>query len=300
MRRTRHSAIDIAGITLGTIVVLVVIGSVAFIVRERMFGPRWIGARELRRSWEQGWSHGALREEKEDQVGGDVTEIEIRNIAGSINIHAGRSSAVVIHSVKSAMFPAALQNVTVGIEKQGTTLLIEERHEGGFLMSAGTVSFDIALPPGVKSIDAHSLSGSLAVQDVPAGIDQDLSTISGSIATTRAGNLTASSTSGSIEFGFAGGRLDARTVSGSIEGRIQSLDKGGSASLRSVSGSIAVDAFSGLDAALSLHTTSGRIACDFPVMGTEQKRNSLEGRIGNGSGRLEVTTTSGAITIRRM
>jgi len=285
---------------MGIIVILVVIGSIAFIVRGRMFGPSWVGSQSMRRSWEQGWSHGALREEKDDQVAGDVTAIEVRNIAGSITIHGGTARAVDIHSVKTGMFPAAMQNVTVGIEKQGTRLVVEERHDGGFLMSAGTVSFDIAVPPGVKTIDAHSVSGSVTVRDVAAGVDQDLTTISGSISTTKAGDLAASSTSGSIEFDFAGSKLDARTVSGSIDGRIQSLDKGGSASMRSVSGSVALAAFPGLDAAVSLHSVSGRIECDFPVTSVEQKSNSLEGRIGDGTGRLEVTTTSGTITIRKL
>jgi Toastrack DUF4097 len=299
MRATRLSPIDITGITLGTIVILVVIGSIAFIVRGRMFGPSWIGARSWS-SWEQGWSHGALREEKDDQVAGDITTIEIRNIAGSIDIHAGTADAVGIHSVKTAMFPAAMQNVTVGIEKLGTRLLVEERHDGGFFMSAGTVSFTITVPRGVKTIEAHSVSGSVTVRDVPPGIDQNLSTISGSISTSRAGNFVASSTSGSIRFDFAGRELDAHTVSGSIDGRIRSLDKGGTLSMRSVSGSVAVEAFPGLGAAASLHSVSGGISCEFPVAGADQGRHSVEGRIGDGAGRLEINTTSGRITIRKM
>jgi len=298
---TRHSAIDIAGIILGVVVILVVIGSMALIARSRI-GVSSLGVAAPTRSfWEQRLSgHGALREEKDELVAGDFTAVEIRNIAGSIGVHQGAANGVSVHSVKTAMFPAAMDGVTVDIEKQGSRLLVEERHTGGFFMSAGSVSFDITVPPGVKIIEARSVSGSITVRDVAPGIDQSLSTISGSITTSKTANLSASSTSGSIQFSFDGSRLDAHTVSGSIQGRIESLDKGDSASMRTVSGSVDVEAFAGLNATVSLHTVSGGILCELPVTGAAQKRNSVEGWIGNGAGRMEITTTSGPITIRKM
>ena len=303
MSRTRLSPIDILGITLGTIVILVVIASIALLARNHGFFTKWSlpGAR----FWtERPFRHGGafnhpLREEKDEQVTGSFTAIEIRDIAGAIDIHTGTGDSVGVHSVKTAMFPAAMENLTVGIEKRGDRLLVEERHEAGFLMSAGSVSFDITLPKGITVIDAHSVSGSITVHDVPPGISQTLATISGSISTSAAGNLDASSTSGSIQFGFAGSRLNARTVSGSVEGTINSLDPGGSAEVRSVSGSVNLQAYSGFDAVVSLNSVSGGVSCGFPVVVTEQKRNSLSGKIGNGSSRLDVSTTSGTINISK-
>ncbi len=294
MRRTKHSAVDIAGIALGTIAILVVVGSMAFIAHSRIRLSS-LGASESRLP-----AHHGLREEKDDKVTGDFTTVEIRNIAGAIDIRSGDGDAVTIHSVKTAMFPAAMDNLTVGIDRQGSRLLVEERHEGGFLMSAGTVSFQVTVPRGVKVVEAHSVSGSVKVRDLAPGVDQKLSTISGSISADRAGNLAASSTSGSIQFDFGGKQLDAYTVSGSISGRIQALESGGLVSMRSVSGSVSVDAFPGLDAAVSLHSVSGGITCEFPVRGMEQKRDSLEGKIGTGAARVDVATTSGPITIRKM
>jgi DUF4097 and DUF4098 domain-containing protein YvlB len=138
------------------------------------------------------------------------------------------------------------------------------------------------------------------VEDVQPGISQKISTVSGSVSTAKTGNLDVSSTSGSITFVFGGQDLEARTVSGSIQGKIDSLNKDGSVRLHSVSGSIEMDAFAAVDASVSLHSLSGAVSCNFPLSATDQKRNSLEGRIGGGSARLEATTTSGPITIRRM
>ncbi len=304
MKRTRLNPIDIVGFTLGAIVLVVVIASIAIIVNGHGFSFQWNGpwnGPDMKGFWnERKFHHGALREEKDEQIAGNFTTVEIRNIAGQIDIRGGGGDGVGVHSVKTAMFPAAMENLGVGIEKRGDRLVIEEQHTAGFVMSAGTVSFDITLPKGVRTIEAHSVSGSVTVQDVPAGMDQTLSTISGSISTSQTGNLAASSTSGSVQFVFAGNHLDAHTVSGSIEGQIQSLNKGGSVTMRTVSGSVDVGAYSGLDASVSLQSVSGGVSCDFPLTATQQKRNMLEGTIGTGAGKVEVMTTSGTITVRKM
>ncbi len=307
MSRTKRSPVDIVGITLGTIVILVVIAAIVFIARGHGFFYRWSGP-DMRGFWnERPFQHGGpfqhaggLKEEKDQQISGNFTTLEIRNIAGAIDIHTGTAATVGVHSVKTAMFPAAMENLTVGIEKRGDRLLVEERHEAGFIMSAGTVSFDITLPKSIRVIEAHSVSGSITVHDVPAGMTENLTTISGSVTAAGAGSLEASSTSGSVQFGFGGGRLDVRTVSGSINGTIQSLDQGGSVSVRSVSGSVDLDAYDALDAYVALSSVSGDVSCAFPLTVTQQKRNSLQGKIGSGSSRIDVTTTSGTITIRKM
>ena len=142
MNRTRLSPIDIVGITMGAMVLVVVIADIALIFRGRAFSfPA--GGPEMKRFWnERSFQRGGwLREEKEEQVSGDFTTVEIRNIAGGIDIQGpapgnDTGSNVGIHAVKTAMFPAAMENLNVAIEKRSDRLLIEERHAGGFVMSA--------------------------------------------------------------------------------------------------------------------------------------------------------------------
>lgn len=302
MSRKNLSPVDIVGITLGVIVILGVIGSIALLARGRAFVPTWHGPdMSWFKDWEKNGGPGAAtREEKDDRFTGDISEVEIRNIAGSIDIRGGSSEGVTVHSVKTGMFPHALENLRVNFERNGGRLVIEEKHDGGFMRSAGTISFAVTIPRGVKVVQAHSVSGSVTVDAIPPGLEQKLSTISGSITTSRSGNLDASSTSGSISFVFAGKQLSAGSISGSIQGRIESLDKNGSVEMHTVSGSVDMDAYRALDAEVSLHSLSGGVSCDFPLFITDQKRNVLEGKIGNGSARLEVTTTSGPISIRKM
>jgi DUF4097 and DUF4098 domain-containing protein YvlB len=206
---------------------------------------------------------------------------------------------VAVHSVKTAPFKSAAEGVRVDIRTEGNRLVVEEKHDSGFITRSGTISFRIAVPRGVKRLEAHSVSGSVTVRDIEPGIDQTLSTVSGSVSTTGSRNLDASSTSGHVEFVFSGAHLNARSVSGSIDGTMKSLDKGGSASLSTISGSVTLRAFPALDATLSLRSLSGSVSCDFPVTISEQRRNKLQGRIGTGSASLEASTTSGSITISK-
>jgi DUF4097 and DUF4098 domain-containing protein YvlB len=301
MNRTRFSPFDILGITLGALVILIVIGSVVMIAQGRMFDFRW--SLPEGRSW---WDGGELsfgdtvREEKDDQVPGAFAELEVRTVAGSIEISgSSAASGFAVHSVKTAPTQAAADHVRVDIEQRGSRLVVTEKRDAGIIARSGAISFQIAIPKGVKVVEAHSVSGSVSVRDVEPGIDQTLSTVSGSVSTSRARNLDASSTSGAVRFSFEGSSLNARSVSGSIDGDIDAMEKSGSARLSTVSGSVTVNAFAGLDATVSLHTLSGRVTCDFPVTISEQKNNRLQGKIGAGSASIDAGSTSGSIAINR-
>ena len=91
--------------------------------------------------------------------------------------------------------------------------------------------------------------------------------------------------------------MDISSTSGRVQGQILSLDPSGSVEIGTISGGVDLEAFSGLDAALKLQSVSGSISCNFPVQIMEQKRNKLEGTIGNGSVPFEVRTVSGRITL---
>jgi DUF4097 and DUF4098 domain-containing protein YvlB len=302
MSRTRLSPIDIVGISLGVLVILIVLGSVVAIARGHLF--------DLRFSVLEGRGFfgdmsfpigGAVREEADEQVpAGSYNAVEIRNIAGSIDISGSTAvNAVAVHSLKSAPSQAAMDGMHVDIQKQGDRLVIEEKHDRGFLRNLGTVSFRMTVPAGVKVIEAHSVSGSIDVTGVSPGVDQVLSTVSGSVSTERARNLDVYSTSGHISFSSSGSTLSARSVSGSIDGTIDSLPAGGTARVSTVSGSVSLTAFAALDAALALHSVSGSVSCDFPVTISEQKRNRLNGKIGSGSATVDIGTVSGSISIAK-
>jgi DUF4097 and DUF4098 domain-containing protein YvlB len=112
--------------------------------------------------------------------------------------------------------------------------------------------------------------------------------------------LEAGSISGSITFSFSGKVLQAKTVSGSIQGEMRDIGSGGSVKINSVSGGVRLAAFQGLDARVKLHSVSGSVVSELPISGTQAKRNRLEGTIGQGSIPLEIGTTSGSIRITKL
>jgi hypothetical protein len=278
MNRTRLSPIDILGITLGVIVILLVAGSIVFIAQNRMHSFRW----SISDWWDgEGFSIGGReREENDQQIEGAFTEVEIRNVAGSIEVIGAASGPVKVHSVKIAPSRASLDALRVDIQKEGGRLVIEEKRGAPPAGWRGSIDFAITVPRSVKVVRAHSVSGSVTVRDAGPGVDQWLNTVSGS-----------------IDLVFAGKTLEARSISGSITGTIDAIEKGGSVSMQTVSGSVSVDAFAGLDASLDLRSVSGTVSCDFPVSAVEQRRNRLQGRIGQGSIPVEIRTTSGGISI---
>jgi DUF4097 and DUF4098 domain-containing protein YvlB len=195
---------------------------------------------------------------------------------------------------------AALDALRVEVQKQGSRLVIEEKRDAPPAGWRGSVSFSVTVPKTVTVVRAHSVSGSVTVLKAGTGVDQWLTTVSGSISTDGSRDLHASSTSGSISFAFAGQVLEAHSVSGSIRGSIDSIEKGGSVTLRTVSGPVLVDAFAGLDAAVDLRSVSGPVSCGFPLTITEQRHNRLHGTIGQGEVPVEIRTTSGPISIKTL
>ena len=298
MRRNSLGPIDILGITLGSIVILIVIVGAILVARFGVLrGGAWGWSWNPGNRVEENWGGAGQREEKDQTVTGSFREVEIRTVAGEISVSSGSASGVQVHSVKTAPSLAALQAIQVQIEPQGDRLVIQEKRDMPPLRS-GPISYSVQIPAGVKSIVAHSVSGSITLNTDP-GIEQRLDTISGSISTSIASDLHASSTSGMIRFASTGRTVDLRTVSGAIEGRIESLEAGGSVNAGSVSGSVDLSAFPALDASINLHSVSGSVSCAFPVTVSQQKNNTLQGQIGRGSASIDVGTVSGSIDIRK-
>jgi DUF4097 and DUF4098 domain-containing protein YvlB len=203
-----------------------------------------------------------------------------------------------VHAVRSGT-PRALEGIRVDIQKEGDRLMVSEKRESWGMMRPGSIDFSVTLPRGVTSVVAHTVSGRVTVRDVGPGIAQRLESVSGSISTSRAADLLAKTTSGRIDFVFAGRDLEAHSISGSVDGTIDSIGRDGSVRITTISGSVNVDAPQSLDARLVLHSVSGSVTCGYPVTVSLQKRNTLEGAIGAGNVPVEISTTSGSIALQK-
>jgi len=234
-----------------------------------------------------------------EEIEGSFRTLEIRNISGPILVEGWDRGYVQVHYIKRARSEVFLEQFEIRIEPQGGTLSVRPIYKKIPGSPFGSVSFDVKIPSSVERIRANNISGTIDVENVPAGIAQELETVSGRIRSERSGELAASSVSGSIDFAFRGKNLDLHSTSGRIEGRILGLEPGGSVQIDTISGGVRLEVFPALDATLKLGSVSGSISCDFPVQITEQKRNRLEGSVGEGTVPFEVKTVSGRISLDR-
>jgi hypothetical protein len=181
-------------------------------------------------------------------------------------------------------------------------------------------------------VQAHSVSGSVRVQDI--GREVKLSSVSGTIeaencgddvrATSVSGGVTVSNTkgdvlahsvSGSVQVNTPGGRVDASSTSGSVVVRAANSDvKGHSTAgrvtvqgnpsgnsywdLKTSSGSVNIAVPSDAKFHFSASAVSGQISTQVPIVIEEQGKHSLRARMGDGGGRVEIHTVSGAIEIQ--
>jgi hypothetical protein len=292
--KSNRSLADILGIVLGVVAAALTIAALVYLLGARPFhrirGPWWPRI-------EGGWSGAWASEEHTEEVSQSVQNLEVNNVSGPVRVEGWDRDTIEVHYVKQARGQRALEDFRVEILAEGGTLKVRPVYSSQAGFRFGPVSFDLKVPSTLRQISVHSVSGRVEVQKLSADIEQELETVSGSIFTDRSGNLRAKSTSGGIEFSFAGDRLYAKSVSGTINGKIRRLGRGGSVEVETVSGSVNLSAFAGLDAELRLQSLSGSISCGFPLQITEKKRNRLEGRVGTGAVPLTAKTVSGSINL---
>jgi DUF4097 and DUF4098 domain-containing protein YvlB len=293
--KNRRSLADILGLVLGGAAILLTAFALVYLLGVRpvhcAFRP-W-APRHL--AWGAAWES----EEATEQVQGAFTSLAVNNISGPVEIEGWAENHVEVHYVKQARGRQALDELRIEIKEEGETLRIRPIYPVSARALFGSVSFEIKVPAGLKELEVHNISGQIEIRNLASDVAQKLETVSGSISSERSGDLRASSTSGSIDFSFAGRSLQAKSISGRIGGKIRTLEPGGSAELETVSGAVELEALPGLDAALRLSSVSGSISCDFPVQISEKREHRLEGRIGQGSSSLNIKTVSGSIRIRQ-
>ena len=291
--KSKATLAEILAIVLGVLATALAVGALVYLLGARPFhrlrGPWWP---RLQGEWGGSWSS----QEETQEVSQRVQALSVENVSGPVRVEGWDKDTIEVHYVKQARGEQALQDFRIEILADGDTLKVRPLY-GPQPFRFGSVSFDLKVPSSLRSIRVHNVSGRVEVTGLAQDVEQDLETVSGAISTDRSGNLQAKSTSGGIEFSFAGNRLNAKTISGSINGKIRELGRGGAVEVESISGSVNLSAFAGLDASIRLQSASGSVSCSFPLQITDKRRNRLEGRVGTGAVPLVAKTVSGSINL---
>ncbi len=160
-------------------------------------------------------------------------------------------------------------------------------------VSAASGAIDIRNIGGY--VRSNSASGSIEISDAHG--DVKASAASGSVRIDRPSDrVDASSISGSVHITGANNDVKAHVISGPV-----TVTGNPSANrlwdLKSVSGSVEIQVPHSASFLLSAEATSGDIRTSIPVVIEEHNKHSLRAHIGDSSGRVEVHTVSGEISV---
>ncbi len=160
-------------------------------------------------------------------------------------------------------------------------------------VSAASGAIDVGTVGGYLRV--NSASGSIQISDVKGDIKATAA--SGSIRIDRPGDrVEASSASGSVHINGANSDVKAHVISGPIN--VSGNPSGNRLwDLKTVSGSVDIQVPHSASFLLSAEATSGDIRTNIPVVIEEHNKHSLRAHIGDSSGRVEVHTVSGGISV---
>jgi hypothetical protein len=254
-------------------------------------------------------------------VNGPV-DLDVQTGSGRIQVHAGGSSAVVIHGsirVRERSFGSTGAGERVRaiethppIQQNGNVIRIGHMDDPE-LRRGVSIEYELTVPATTK-LRANTGSGSVIVDAVRGPVNAE--TGSGSVTISKIDDeVRAHTGSGRIELDSIKGGVDAHTGSGSIRGsRITgrivadtgsgsvNVEQTGSGDIRAHTGSGGVTVHTPTEAGFELraHTGSGSITVDRPmtVRGTIGKHELMAKVGGGGSAMVDVSTGSGSIRIQ--
>ena len=209
-------------------------------------------------------------------------QIHIGNVSGDVVVTGYDGDAVIVKGFKEG--------------RDSDRLDVEDRSGEGRIEIGvqyprhcnceASVRFEVQVPRSVRYDFDHisSVSGSVEVSNV-------------------SGRIHATSVSGQVRVHDVNGSVNAKSVSGNVEVEIRRLE-GASDDMKfsSVSGNVDVRMPSEIDADVDMSSLSGGIKTEFPIEVSKERygpRTSARGKLGNGSRRLQMSSVSGSLNLRR-
>ncbi|MCX8109076.1 MAG: DUF4097 domain-containing protein [Verrucomicrobiae bacterium] len=210
--------------------------------------------------------------------------VEIANVNGRIDVTAWDRTEASLMIFKRANEKADFEKVRIDIVAKPERLSIEARYpQSGlswFRRNSALVDFELKVPRGVSLKRISSVNGSVRLQGVQGSVNA--STVNGELAAT----------------GLAGD-ASLSTVNGSIEAEFEDFANVKTVNVETVNGSVSVTIPNNANATVTATTVNGRISAAEPLRSNIQKsrRGKLEGVLGNGTSKVNVSTVNGAVSI---
>jgi hypothetical protein len=239
-----------------------------------------------------------------------VVALKATLVAGSVSVLAGDHPSVQISEISgkplSVVHEAGMLTVSQEVMEGVLGLLRNARPRATVVITvpAGCpVTLNLVSADAVVSgLSARTVvktgAGNVTIDGVTG--DVDATTVSGEIeAQGLRGSVRFNSVSGALS--LAGGMLDrlaAKTVSAKVTADI-ALNTGSQVQVATVAGEVALRLPAATSAEVTLTSATGRVDSAFPELesGMRGVARSMTGRLGEGAGKLSVSTVSGNVTL---
>lgn len=216
----------------------------------------------------------------------DGGRFSISNVNGSITVTGGGGNTVEIVATKKAKNQKDLDEIEIEISHSASEIVIETElgdSDGWFSHgSSGQVKYEITVPGGTVLDSVETVNGDVSISGVN-------------------GKVVAESVNGDLE--ITGLEDDARlsTINGGINAGFEKCEGEQSIKAETVNGRVTIALPKDADVEVSADTLNGGInGRDF---GLETDKgfvgSDLNGKIGNGSARLNIDTVNGSIKIKK-
>lgn len=243
----------------------------------------------------------------------EVRRAQVRVVAGDVTVTAaGGPARLDVYGIEGAplRIDCADGDLTIGYHDIGWAGLLDgwggQRRWVSLALSVpascavqlGVVSADALVTGFTVPAEVKSVSGGMTLDGLSA--DVTARSVSGDVAAhALRGALRFDTVSGELTVvDGAGPSVRARTVSGEMTLDL-TLSEGGDLELASVSGDVVVRLPEQAGASVDVRSTSGRLSSTFPSLHERRTPGSrrLDGRIGQGAGRVRVRTVSGDVAV---
>ncbi|HZB45412.1 MAG TPA: DUF4097 family beta strand repeat-containing protein [Pyrinomonadaceae bacterium] len=217
--------------------------------------------------------------------------VSLSNINGRVKITGWDRDEVKVDAVKRARTQEALRDARIRVEAGAASVHVETEYDGRHwergegdrrTYHAARVDYTLTVPRGARVQDVSVVNGPLDIENLT-------------------GPVEASSVNGGVTARGLAGRVDLSVVNGQLEAALDSLGGENNVSLSAVNGQLNVTLPSDANAHLKAGTVHGSINNDLglPVREGRYVGRDLEGQLGTGRARVNLSNVNGTITIRR-
>jgi len=215
----------------------------------------------------------------------DGGRFSVSNVNGSITVTGAGGNNVEIIAIKKADNQKELDEIEIEISHSANEIEIETElgdSNGWFRNStSGQVRYEIIVPDGTELDSVETVNGDVTISGV-------------------FGNVTAESVNGDLDISDLVGDVSLSTVNGSVNAAFAQCEGEQSIKTETVNGRVTISLPESSDVQITADTLNGGInGRDFGLVTDKGFVGSdLNGKIGNGSARLNIDTVNGSIKIR--